>query len=118
MDPHDSAAGPPTLVVLEGPRSGERIELWDDSVIGRSHADIIIIEDPELSRQHAFIRRVADGVEIEDLGSLNGTWVDGQRIDAPTVARWGAKVRFGATLVEIVAPVAGPVSRDEPAGVP
>jgi pSer/pThr/pTyr-binding forkhead associated (FHA) protein len=104
-------------VVLEGPRAGERIELWEDAVVGRSHADIIIIEDPELSRQHAFIRRVPGGVEIEDLGSLNGTWIDGRRIDSPTVARWGAKVRFGATVVEVVAPVAGSAYRDEPASV-
>jgi pSer/pThr/pTyr-binding forkhead associated (FHA) protein len=103
----DRSADLPYLVVLEGPRKGEQIDVTYDVVVGRTHCDIII-SDPELSRQHALIRPVPGGVEVADLGSLNGTWVDQQRITSPTIAPSGARVRVGATLVEVVAPALGP----------
>jgi pSer/pThr/pTyr-binding forkhead associated (FHA) protein len=100
---HADYGAPRQLLVLSGPRAGERIEVSYSAVIGRSHADIII-SDPELSRQHAAIRPVPEGVELDDLGSLNGTWIDEQRITSPTTAHAGAKLRFGITVAEVVVP--------------
>ncbi len=95
---------PRQLLLLSGPRAGETIDVSYSAVIGRTHADIII-SDPELSRQHASIRPVAEGVELDDLGSLNGTWVDECRITSPTTARGGARIKFGITEAEVLAPV-------------
>ncbi len=104
---HDDARA--RLMLVTGPRAGETIEISYNAVIGRSHADIII-SDPELSRQHVAIRPVAGGVELDDLGSLNGTWVDERRISSPMIAGAGARIRFGTTVAEVVGESAGAVT--------
>lgn len=64
-------------------------------VIGRSTDGDITIPSPEVSRRHAEIVPLADGsFEIRDLGSTNGTWVNGQRITR-AVVRPGDRIRFG-----------------------
>ena len=96
------------LVLLTGPRGGETIEIDGECVIGRSNADITI-EDPKLSRRHAVIRPVEGGVEVEDLGSLNGTTVDGQPITAPVRLTGGERLKLGDTTAEFELEV-----RDQP----
>jgi hypothetical protein len=110
-----------TLIVTSGPRAGERIDVTAEMVVGRENADLEIA-DPEISRRHARIRLVADGLEVEDLGSTNGTWVDGARIDAAASVGDGAKLRFGDSelSVEIPAPVVdagATVLRERPTGL-
>ena len=83
------------LVFTQGPLTGQRLEPEGELVIGREGA-ALTIEDSELSRRHAAIRPVEGGIEIEDLGSLNGTFVNGQRIDAPTRLAGGDSVKLGA----------------------
>ena len=68
------------LIFTKGPRTGQRLEPEGELVIGREGA-AVTIEDSELSRRHAAVRPVEGGIEIEDLGSLNGTFVNGRRID-------------------------------------
>ena len=50
---------------------------------------------------HAIIRATVDGLTVEDLGSLNGTWVDGTRIEAPTPLGSGDIVEVGRILIEV-----------------
>jgi pSer/pThr/pTyr-binding forkhead associated (FHA) protein len=58
----------------------ERWELDDNPVaVGRGAAADIIVPDPALSRRHFLIFREGDKFLLKDLGSQNGTWVDGQR---------------------------------------
>ncbi|MGO9959517.1 MAG: beta-propeller fold lactonase family protein [Solirubrobacteraceae bacterium] len=95
-----------SLRVRSGPLSGTSIEVKGDLVIGREGVDVVI-EDPELSRRHVVVRRVASGLEVEDLGSSNGTFVDGVRIEAPTVVGGGAELKIGTTLL-VVEGVLGP----------
>jgi pSer/pThr/pTyr-binding forkhead associated (FHA) protein len=90
------------LVILTGPRAGETIAVHTEIVIGRGQVDIAI-DDPKLSRRHALIRPVEDGLEIEDLGSLNGTVVDGNRITEPVRVRGGEQVKLGESTIEIAA---------------
>ena len=71
------------LVVKEGPLAGQRLELRDELVIGRENAGLTI-DDEELSRRHAVLRSSVGSVEIEDLGSRNGTFVNGGRIESVT----------------------------------
>jgi pSer/pThr/pTyr-binding forkhead associated (FHA) protein len=90
------------LIFTQGPRSGERLELENELVIGREGA-AVTIADSELSRRHAAVRPVDGGIEIEDLGSLNGTFVNGKRIDAPTRLAGGDSVKLGQSVLELEA---------------
>jgi hypothetical protein len=96
-----------SVLITDGPRSGEQVELDREISFGRTGTDIAII-DPELSRRHAVIRPVPGGVEVEDLGSLNGTTVDGERIEGKVTAGDGAVIRMGITALTVQAPIAQP----------
>lgn len=95
----------PTLKVTSGPAAGRSLPIEGDVVIGREGADLTI-EDQELSRRHAVVRPAAGGVEIEDLGSTNGTIVDGRRIDSPVTVTTGATLELGGSriAIELAAP--------------
>jgi len=90
----------PFVIVRSGPRSGERIELVGELVVGRENADLTV-PDEEVSRRHLAVRPHEDGVELEDLGSTNGTFVDGARLAAVVVVSSGARVTLGETELEI-----------------
>jgi len=89
-----------TLAVKSGPLAGRRIEVGKQMSIGRQEADIAI-DDREVSRRHAVIRPVDGGLEIEDLGSLNGTWVNERRLEAPRRLAAADVVRVGSTSLEV-----------------
>jgi pSer/pThr/pTyr-binding forkhead associated (FHA) protein len=86
-----------TLVIASGPSSGERFEIRGEAVLGREDADVSVPTDGRISRRHAVARVVAGGVEVEDLGSRNGTWVNGERITGAVPAGDGAEIRVGRT---------------------
>ncbi|HME01758.1 MAG TPA: FHA domain-containing protein [Solirubrobacteraceae bacterium] len=92
----------PSLLVVSGARTGERIEVDRSLVIGRFGADVVI-DDPELSRHHVEIRLDGDGLVVEDLGSTNGTFVDARPIDAPTHIGPGERMKLGSTVLEVEA---------------
>jgi ABC transport system ATP-binding/permease protein len=94
------------LRVVSGPAAGRTVDIEKEIVIGREDADLDI-EDDELSRRHAVVRRFANRLQVEDLGSTNGTFVDGNRIVEPTLLGGGAEIKIGATVlvVEGVLPV-------------
>jgi pSer/pThr/pTyr-binding forkhead associated (FHA) protein len=69
-------------------------------VIGREGVDVVIV-DPEISRRHTAIRLIEGAVVIEDLHSLNGTWVNGRRIDSLTLLAPGDLITIGKTVIEV-----------------
>jgi hypothetical protein len=70
------------LVVRRGPNAGSRFVLDADvTAIGRHPDSEIFLDDITVSRRHAAIRRLANGYEVTDVGSLNGTYVDHKRVD-------------------------------------
>jgi pSer/pThr/pTyr-binding forkhead associated (FHA) protein len=70
------------LVVRRGPNAGSTFALdADETSIGRHPDSDLFLDDVTVSRRHAVVRRVPDGYEISDAGSLNGTYVNGERID-------------------------------------
>lgn len=71
--------------------------------IGRADDNALIIADPFCSGRHARIDGDADGPWIEDLGSTNGTWLDGRRLDAhqPMRLKEGMRLDFGATKLRV-----------------
>ncbi len=88
------------VVFEDGPLAGRRVEVTAVLVLGREAADLVI-DDPEVSRRHAGLRPAGDGLEIEDLGSLNGTWVNGTRIQGAVRLSPGDRVRLGDTSFEV-----------------
>ncbi len=91
------------LLVIEGPFAGRRLAA-DGLVLGRSVAGPGgLPDDPELSRRHARVGRDADGrLTIEDLGSANGTFVNGVQVHAPAVLNVGDVARIGLTTLQLV----------------
>lgn len=87
--------GSALLISTRGAVSGSRYLLDEDEVsVGRDpHADILL-DDSTVSRTHAVFRRVGDTFEIEDCGSLNGTYVNRQRVDS-AVLRNGDELMIG-----------------------
>lgn len=73
-----------------------------DSLLGRSPECLIILPSERVSREHAVVRQIHTGLEIEDLGSRNGTWVNGVRISRPTVLQPGDQVALGDDTLEVV----------------
>ena len=70
--------------------------------VGRWHECTIVLGDPNVSRNHAEIRPAGDGYVVADLGSTNGTKVNGVRV-AEHHLRDGDEVRFGNTVMHFEA---------------
>jgi pSer/pThr/pTyr-binding forkhead associated (FHA) protein len=78
--------GTALLVVLRGPNTGARFLLDSDEVsTGRHPKSDIFLDDVTVSRKHATFRRVGDAFVVRDVGSLNGTYVNRERIDEVTL---------------------------------
>jgi class 3 adenylate cyclase len=90
----------PALIIKEGPLAGRRLPVDRELVVGRLKADLTI-DDPLISRRHALIRAVNGALEVEDLGSLNGTWVNGEKITAARRLGSGDLLGIGSTIIEI-----------------
>ena len=93
----DLATEGPALVVRSGGgRTGEHfIPSNDRSTIGRSPDCDFFLDDVTVSRKHAVLVREDDEFRIEDLGSLNGTFVNRKRIEAATRLGTGDEVQIG-----------------------
>ena len=90
------------LKVTGGPGEVQDAEVGDEEiVVGRDPGcDLVLAEDEEVSRRHAALRRLPDGgFEIDDLGSRNGTYVDGERIRAPRRLSGGERIEIGMTTI-------------------
>ena len=92
-----------TLRVTSGPAAGTTLELNGDLTFGRDAGDGGALGgDPEISREHARITRSSNGdLVVEDLGSTNGTFVNGHKIAAPTPIRPGDRIELGGSTVEL-----------------
>jgi ATP-binding cassette, subfamily B, bacterial len=64
----------------------------------------LVLDDPAVSRVHARLEPVAEGILVTDLGSSNGTWLNGRRLDGPAVARDGDQIMVGETALRVLAP--------------
>jgi predicted component of type VI protein secretion system len=91
------------LVVRKGPRPGHVFPLTLDTItIGRDPLSDIVLNDPEISRHHAKVVRMGDGYELQDMGSTNGSFVDGKRMGGdPVSLRPGQVVMLGSNVTLI-----------------
>ena len=82
----------PTLTILKGPQTGSTFVLETPEVtLGRDPSSSVFLNDMTVSRHHAVIRVNGPAASIEDLGSLNGTWVDGAIVN-------NAQLQDGSTI--------------------
>jgi pSer/pThr/pTyr-binding forkhead associated (FHA) protein len=89
-----------TLTVVTGDSAGTSVDVAGEIVVGREGADLPL-PDEQISRRHAAVRSVDDGIEVEDLGSLNGTFVDGRRLEGPVTVQSAAALRVGTTEMSL-----------------
>jgi pSer/pThr/pTyr-binding forkhead associated (FHA) protein len=87
------------LVMRSGPSSGkvfplEKAELF----VGRDLNNDVVINDPEVSRRHARFLLQGNSYVLEDLGSTNGTFINGQRLASPYPLRDGEVITFGERI--------------------
>ncbi|MBN2148313.1 MAG: FHA domain-containing protein [Anaerolineales bacterium] len=95
------------LNMKAGPNPGQIIALDKPSfTIGREAGNDIVISDADVSRKHATLTLQGDTYLLEDLGSTNGTFVNGERIAGPTILTVGDMVSFG-DAVELIYEVLG-----------
>ncbi|MFE6744495.1 FHA domain-containing protein [Kitasatospora purpeofusca] len=109
------ASGPPTqgggrrrgaptqLVVVQGSLAGTTVALQGQTItLGRAHDSTIVLDDDYASSRHARIYPDQTGQwTVEDLGSTNGTYLDRQRLTAPTPLQPGMPIRIGRTVIEL-----------------
>lgn len=87
------------LIVRRGPQPNQVYELTNEVTnLGRDITNDIVINDREVSRHHLRLTRGADGYTIEDLGSTNGTFVNGKRLTGATALKNGDMVGLGETV--------------------
>jgi predicted component of type VI protein secretion system len=115
------------LIVRTGPNPGVVIDLTKEvSMMGRDVTNDVVLGDAEVSRQHARITRTPAGYVLEDLGSTNGTFVNGERLATPRVLNPGdllgvgenVTLTFDSTSPEAAATVMGAPVGKGPAAPP
>ncbi len=97
----EESSGPKlNLVVQSGKFKGQRYPLFEGMVIGRGEQAHLYLPDFKASRRHAILHEGADGFELEDLKSHNGTFLNGDRITRVPVAA-GDVIHIGSTRLEV-----------------
>ncbi|HKG54950.1 MAG TPA: FHA domain-containing protein [Anaerolineales bacterium] len=90
------------LIMRSGPTPGAAFTLEGDQItIGRDSVNEVVINDAEISRRHARLTFQGGKYVLEDLGSTNGTFVNGQRLAGPRVLKPGEVVSFGEQIVMV-----------------
>ncbi len=87
IDLEDLGPGIGMLVVTRGPNSGSRYALDEALITAGRHPDsVIFLDDITVSRRHAEVRRVEGGYQLADVGSLNGTYLNHERVESAALA--------------------------------
>jgi signal transduction histidine kinase/CheY-like chemotaxis protein len=88
-----------SLVLLAGPTPGRRFRVATGMVVGRGSDTTVQLDDPEISRRHMVVRCEGPSFVVEDLGSRNGTLLNGLPLRAPRALSFGDKLQLGPRVV-------------------
>ncbi len=89
------------VIVKSETQAGMDIAVRDAVVLGRSPEADIVLEDPYASEFHMRLVRQDGGILLHDLGSTNGTYVNGRRVGAPIALNKGDAIQIGKTIMEV-----------------
>ena len=94
--PHDELQrGQALLLVKRGPNAGSTFLLESDATtVGRNPESDVFLDDVTVSRKHVVVERRADAFFVRDVGSLNGTYVNGERVEETKLAS-GDEIQVG-----------------------
>src|SRR4051812_42809577 len=106
----------PALLLLTGPSAGLRHELKGEVVLGRSPSCEIPLEDSKVSRRHAKIVVENGQAKVTDLGSRNGTLVNGEKIEGETIMLPGDQFQIGDSTVLFEPPTRAALTEKERPG--
>ena len=90
-----------SLEIVEGIGAGRMVALGGAVVVGRGRDTDLMLADELVSRHHARVSPHGPAAVVEDLGSRNGTFVNGEAIHGPTRLEPGDQLQLGVTLVEL-----------------
>jgi pSer/pThr/pTyr-binding forkhead associated (FHA) protein len=95
-------AGGDALVVLEPKeQKGQHYAVEDEITMGRAAGCTVTLADTYASQHHARVFRRDGVLNVEDLGSTNGTYVNGAKVTTPVPLKRGDRVKVGATVFEV-----------------
>ena len=96
-------AKPGDSIVVVEPRDqkGQRYPLEDEITLGRAAGCTVTLTDNYASQLHARLYRREGALHVEDLGSTNGTYVNGRKVTTPMPLERGDRVKIGATVFEV-----------------
>ncbi len=89
---------------VSGPTFGKTYAMVGTLIVGRSSDSGICIPTDEISRHHAKLQVVPDGVMVEDMGSANGTFVNNQRVHAGILLKTGDELRLDTVRFLLMSP--------------
>ena len=89
------------LFVRSDTSAGQEVEITNVAVLGRSVEADVVLTDPYASDFHMRLVAAENGIMLHDLGSTNGTYVNGRRVTAPTQLRRGDTIQVGKTVMEV-----------------
>ena len=100
-----SRGGPATRLVVDRPltQKGTSFDIGAEATVGRAAGcHIALPDDTFVSQLHARVFERSGQVYVEDLGSTNGTYVNGHRVSTPTPMHRGDSLQVGSTVLEAV----------------
>jgi len=84
----------PSLIAQTGPLNGQRWVIKGDVIIGRDDSCNVVIQNRQVSRYHARFVNLPQGVQLEDLGSKNGTHINGREVVEPVMLQDGDVIQI------------------------
>jgi hypothetical protein len=84
----------PSLIAQTGPLNGQRWVIKDDVLVGRDDSCHVVIQNRQVSRYHARFINLPNGVQLEDLGSKNGTHINGHEVVGPVMLQDGDVIQI------------------------
>jgi DNA-binding winged helix-turn-helix (wHTH) protein len=84
----------PSLIAQSGPLNGQRWVIKGDVIVGRDDSCNVVIQDRQVSRYHARFVNLPQGIQLEDLGSKNGTHINGKEVVEPVMLQDGDVIQI------------------------